>query len=120
MKLSSRSSAFPILVAVMLLPVGVIAFAQQRRNDAPKSSLSSQARKSARQAVASVALILVRNGGDDSEPRPRGSAVIVSRDGLVATNFHVIAEEKTGNIFDDIYIASTTADGVADPAKRYR
>lgn len=108
-----------IVVAILLCCVFGI-FAGQRKGDTSRQPISSQARNAARQAVASVGLVLVRNGGDPSQPRPRGSAVLVSRDGLLATNYHVISEDKTGNLFDDIYVALTNTAATAEPANRFR
>ena len=81
--------------------------------------LSAAARARVRKAVASVGLILVRNFSDPAgqNPRPRGSAVIVRSDGVVATNAHVI-NDKSGQPYDEILLSLST-DGSAAP-KRFR
>src|SRR5258708_3545947 len=58
-----------------------------------KNSASSETRAAVLRAVGAVGLILVRNSADPvaEGPRPRGSAVVVRKDGVVVTNFHVIA-----------------------------
>lgn len=77
--------------------------------------LSSEARSRIRQAISAVGLILVRNNGDGAGhgPRPRGSAVVVRQDGVVATNFHVVARDKSTELYDEIYLALPD-DGVLD------
>jgi S1-C subfamily serine protease len=79
-------------------------------------SLSPEARSHIRQAMSAVGLILVRNDGDplDKAPRPRGSAVVVRRDGVIATNYHVIARDKVAELYDEIYL-SLPVDGVVTP-----
>jgi S1-C subfamily serine protease len=79
--------------------------------------LSPEARSHIRQAMSAVGLILVRNEGDPVErgPRPRGSAVVVRQDGVIATNFHVIARDKSVELYDEIYL-SLPVDGVVTPS----
>jgi S1-C subfamily serine protease len=78
--------------------------------------LSPVARSYIRQAMAAVGLILVRNDNDPAEkgPRPRGSAVVIRQDGVIATNFHVIARDKSPELYDEIYL-SLPVDGVVMP-----
>ena len=70
-------------------------------------SLTPESQSSIRQAISAVGLILVRNGGDPAEqgPRPRGSAVVVRGDGLVVTSYHVIARDRSQQLYDEIYFA---------------
>ncbi len=119
MKRSPHFSTFLIVLAALSLLTTLAVVARQRGYD-PKPPISTQAKNAGRQAIASVGLILVRNGGDASEPRPRGSAVVVSRDGMIATNCHVITQDKSNNIFDDIYIALANAEATVETANRYR
>jgi S1-C subfamily serine protease len=79
--------------------------------------LSPEARSHIRQAMAAVGLILVRNNTDPAEkgPRPRGSAVVVRQDGVIATNFHVIARDKSVELYDEIYL-SLPVNGVVTPS----
>jgi S1-C subfamily serine protease len=70
-----------------------------------------------RRAVAAVGLILVRD--NQSALRPRGSAVTVRKDRLIATNYHVIASEKTGQLYSEIFFSPASSEGSA-PAELYR
>ncbi|HKP13710.1 MAG TPA: trypsin-like peptidase domain-containing protein, partial [Blastocatellia bacterium] len=67
--------------------------------------LPQAARDRVRRAVESVGLIFVRNAGDGPAPRPRGSGVIVRNDGILATNFHVISDTESKQVFDELYFA---------------
>lgn len=66
-------------------------------------SLSPQARARIRQAIAAVGLVLVRGYGEEMPPRPRGSAVVIHKDGIVVTNYHVIAQDKSTRLYDEIF-----------------
>ncbi len=79
------------------------------------SAMTPQAREHIRRAAASVGLILVRRVSDSptQNPRPRGSAVIIHKEGIVVTNYHVIAEDKLGRLYDDIYISLPVDAGVS-------
>jgi S1-C subfamily serine protease len=92
---------------------------QPKTPEKRESPLSQTARARIRKAVASVGLILVRNFSDAAgqSPRPRGSAVVVRADGVVATNAHVI-NDKNGRVFDEI-LFSLSADSAAAP-RQYR
>lgn len=69
-----------------------------------KSILSGEGRERIRHAIAAVGLVMVRKTSDaDQQLRPRGSAVIVHSDGIIVTNYHVIAEDKTDRFYDEIY-----------------
>jgi S1-C subfamily serine protease len=72
------------------------------RKSAP---LSAAARLRVRRAVDAVGLIFVRNNSDNPEPHPRGSGVIVRSDGILATNFHVISDSRSKQVFDELYLA---------------
>src|SRR5215813_10125793 len=63
--------------------------------------LSPESRSRIRQAISAVGLIVVRNVSDsaDKNPRPRGSAVVIQQDGIIATNYHVIAKEKSTELY---------------------
>jgi S1-C subfamily serine protease len=71
------------------------------------SSLSVESQSYIRRAISAVGLILVRNSGDPAElgPRPRGSAVVVRQDGVIVTNYHVVARDKSLDLYDEIYFA---------------
>jgi S1-C subfamily serine protease len=120
--------AVPVAVSVALLCLLVVAtksLATQSRNQPPSRPLSQSSRNFARQAITAVGLISVRNSTDATAPRPRGSAVFVSRDGLVATNYHVISIEspqnKTGRIYDELFLTLSNENSSSLPSvKRYR
>src|SRR5436853_2403413 len=89
-------------------PGGSSAFIQKTPPpNAPRKSapLSAASRVRVRRAVEAVGLIFVRNANDDSGLRPRGSGVVVRSDGILATNFHVISDSGTKQIFDELYLA---------------
>jgi S1-C subfamily serine protease len=54
-----------------------------------------------KQALNCVGLIMVRNKTDESAV-PRGSAVIIAKDGIIATNYHVVREDNQDRLFDEI------------------
>lgn len=82
--------------------------------------LSPDSRNRVRKAIAAVGLILVRNSGDNSTARPRGSGVIVRSDGIVITNNHVITDRRTNAIFDEIFITPSDDGGGAARSKTFR
>lgn len=86
-----------------------------------KLEISSQERAQIRQAISAVGLILIRSASDsESEPpRPRGSGVVVRSDGLIVTNYHVIFDNNSGRVYQDIFF-SLAEDGTATDAERYR
>lgn len=92
---------------------GLVVSAQSRQsNQAGEKGLriSADSRARIRKAVTAVGLILVRNSGDDSSPRPRGSGVIVRSDGIIATNNHVITDKRSNSFYDEIFF-TLNADG---------
>jgi S1-C subfamily serine protease len=105
-------SALVGLVALLLI---TLAGAAQTSESPPRkgrpvqrkrADLTPESRARIRQAVSAVGLILVRTSPDASQPaRPRGSAVIVRKDGLVATNYHVIFDNRSGRLFSDLYLS---------------
>jgi S1-C subfamily serine protease len=95
--------------------------AQQNTRELKRQPFSPEARERARRAAATVGLVLVRNDGDTDAPRPRGSAVVVRKDGLAATNFHVIARDRSDVVYDEIYFDLGVPEGAAQTAgRRYR
>lgn len=107
-----------ILVAAATHELAVLPVSAQSAKKDP--GVSAEARALVGQAIASTGLILVRNSGDASTPRPRGSAVIIRSDGVVATNQHVITSDRTKRLYDEI-LFSLSRDG--DPIRsgaRYR
>jgi S1-C subfamily serine protease len=80
-------------------------------------SLTSDARSQIRQAISAVGLILVRSHQDPETrgPRPRGSGVVVRQDGIIVTNYHVVARDKSTELYDEIYLA-LPVDGVLNVA----
>jgi S1-C subfamily serine protease len=82
--------------------------------------LSAESRVRIRQAIAAVGLLLVRNGGDDPEPRPRGSAVVVRGDGLVVTNSHVITDTRSTRLYDELFFSPSSNAQASSAPNVYR
>lgn len=80
-------------------------------------------REGVRQAAAAVGLILVRSDGDPANlgPRPRGSAVVLRKEGVLVTNFHVVALDNSTRTYDQIFF-NLPGDGVSalTASRRYR
>jgi S1-C subfamily serine protease len=70
--------------------------------------MSSEARARARRAISAVGLIFVRNAYEQA-PRLRASAVVISKEGIVATNYHVVAQDKVDRVYDEIYFTIPSA-----------
>lgn len=127
-KASKPNRAVPVVISVALLCLFAVAaqsLATQSRNQTPSRPLSQTSRNLARQAITAVGLISVRNSTDATVPRPRGSAVFISRDGLVATNYHVISFEssqsKIERIYDEIFITLSNENSSSlNSSKRFR
>jgi S1-C subfamily serine protease len=114
MLIPSAKCHLPVALAIVLAGLclvespGSSAFIQRTPPpNAPRKSapLSPAARGRVRRAVEAVGLIFVRNASDDSRPRPRGSGVVVRSDGILATNFHVISDSGSKQVFDELYLA---------------
>jgi len=83
----------------------------------------SPARAGVLNAVHSVGLILVRNNSDPagSPPRPRGSGVVVRKDGVVVTNLHVIAQDNSPALYSEVFFTLPDTGMEAELAvRRYR
>jgi S1-C subfamily serine protease len=112
------------VVALCLIP----SFAQQKKNEVTRAiqsldketRLSAESRARIRQAIAAVGLLLVRDGGDAPEPRPRGSAVVVRNDGLIVTNSHVITAAKSSRLYDEIFFAQPSNAQASTTSNIYR
>jgi S1-C subfamily serine protease len=114
-----------VLAALCLFVVAAQSFATQSRGQSSRNPISQGSRDLARQAVTAVGLITVRNATDATLPRPRGSAVFISRDGLVATNYHVISFESPQNkierIYDELFITLSNENTASlNSSKRFR
>ena len=105
--------AGPALIAASAIQAQSTTQPSSARPSDKRPPLSEEARLQARKAVASVGLVLVRRSIDspNEKPRPRGSAVVVRKDGLVATNYHVIVEDKSGRLYDEMYFSLPAAGG---------
>jgi S1-C subfamily serine protease len=119
--------AAQVIIAIVILsanlftcPVtrGAISSHKQAANKGTR--LSPDSRNRVRKAISAVGLILVRNSGDNSNARPRGSCVIVRSDGIVITNNHVITDRRTNAIFDEIFITPSDNGGGAARSKTFR
>ena len=108
------------LVAVCMLLLASTLSAQSTTPATPKISYSNEVREQIKKVIPAIGLVLVRNANDpDQKLRPRGSAVIVRKDGLVITNFHVIARDRSTRTFDEILL-SLPSDPSADAANAQR
>ncbi|HLG17560.1 MAG TPA: trypsin-like peptidase domain-containing protein [Blastocatellia bacterium] len=106
-RLASTAALAVWAAALLVAPGGRASWQSPLQSTDKKSELSAEARERVRQAVAAVGLILVRRDSDGQERafRPRGSAVIVRSDGVVVTNYHVIAEDRADRLYDEIYFS---------------
>ena len=78
-----------------------------------KATPSPETREHVKKVIPAIGLVLVRNANEaDQKPRPRGSAVIVRKDGLVITNFHVVARDKSTKLYDEIFLSLPPEPGV--------
>jgi S1-C subfamily serine protease len=97
--------------------------APPNRTAPSKISLPPEARNLIRKATGAVGLIQVRNETDalGQAPRPKGSGVVIRSDGLIVTNYHVIFNKQTNELYDQIFF-TPSEDGVAanTSALRYR
>ncbi len=76
------------------------------------------AKEKVREAIKSIGLILVRNTAQ--EPlRPRGSGVVVRENGIIATNYHVIKNDQTNEVYPEIFFEFNKDDG-ENTVTRYR
>ena len=109
--------AISLLVLASALPVDAIAQVNRKRQE-DRSELSEKDRERVRQAMTAVGQVFVLSDGRG--PFQRGSGVVVRRDGIVATNYHVISDDRTGRVFDKILfdVAETTA-ASASKLRRY-
>lgn len=105
-----------VAVAALLLAYGpVVGFSMQQARSRSQP-IAAEVRERARRAIAAVGLILVRSAGDPAnQARPRGSAVLVRKDGVVATNHHVIARDRSDQVYDEIYLSLSGSGGLSWP-----
>ncbi|MEW6730053.1 MAG: trypsin-like peptidase domain-containing protein [Acidobacteriota bacterium] len=100
-----------ITVLFSLAPLLLIsAMADQLAKSKQLSTPSSEVRELVRRATSAVGLVTVHNQNEASKPRPRGSAVIIRDYGLVVTNLHVVTNEKTQSIYDELLFNLATND----------
>lgn len=122
----NRAVLAVVVLALLCLFIATSqSFATQSRSQSTRNPISAASRDLARQAVSAVGLITVRNATDTTLARPRGSAVFISRDGLVATNYHVISFESPQNkierIYDELFITLSNENSASvNASKRYR
>jgi len=101
--------------AVLILAPALFAFGQSS-----KSEISPQTRSLVREAIAATGMVLVRSSGDQGSPRPRGSAVLVSRGGIAATNLHVITDSRSGRSYDELFLALSSDGGASVAPAQYK
>jgi S1-C subfamily serine protease len=91
--------------------------------DSSASPEVGESRTGILRAVSTVGLILVRNSFDpaDQAARPRGSGVVVRRDGVIVTNLHVIARDNSPALYGELFFNLPDAGMAAQSApRRYR
>jgi S1-C subfamily serine protease len=91
-----------LLIVASLLPCDAICMnlASQAREKRPPPDSRARVRR----AIAAVGLVLVRDSDDaGAAPTPRGSGVVVRKDGLVATNHHVVTHDNSDRAFQQIF-----------------
>ncbi|HKA17942.1 MAG TPA: trypsin-like peptidase domain-containing protein [Blastocatellia bacterium] len=113
----------PALEGLVPIAEGWTASANVSQQSQPRNSggFSSEGRSRIRDAISAVGLILVRNSNEppESRPRPRGSAVVVREDGVIVTNYHVVARDKGAELYDEVYFA-LPVDGSVSASRPYR
>lgn len=77
---------------------------QNNQTTLQTSEQTKLAKDKIREVVKSIGLILVRNNINGEQLRPRGSGVVVRADGIIATNYHVVKNDQTGDIYGQIFI----------------
>ena len=72
-----------------------------------RSSPRADARQRIKEAISAVGVILVRNPHGESGQQlwPRGSGVLVRKDGVVATSLHVIEQDNSDVFYDELFFA---------------
>lgn len=118
----SRSRLVTAIFAMSLLfafPLASLNVAAQSKGKKVESNPAPAAkdRERLRQAIAAVGQIRVMSEGRG--PFERGSGVIVRKDGIIATNYHVINNERTGKVFEQILFDLAVA-SAASTLRRFR
>ena len=125
-KISSSSALFSsaktaiALTVVLIGGSGHLVHAQRREPANRQVANTPEVREQVKKVIPAIGLIMVR-GASKSEQnfRPRGSAVIVRKDGLLVTNFHVIALDRSTRLYDELFF-SLPSDLSADAATATR
>ncbi len=109
------------LAASLLIAIPI--FAQTHPASNRRTVISPESREQVRKIIPAIGLVQVRVPEDaDKKLRPRGSAVIIRKDGLVITNLHVVMRDNSTKLFDEIYLSlpeNSKADAAAAP-KQYK
>ncbi len=104
---------------ILALPI----FAQTHQASNRRTVISPESREQVRKIIPAIGLVQVRIPEDaDKKFRPRGSAVVIRKDGLVITNLHVVMRDNSTKLFDEIYLSlpeNSKTDAAATP-KQYR
>jgi S1-C subfamily serine protease len=112
-----------LVLWVVLCQLLFLSVPPDQRPGEKRQPLSPEARALIRQASSAVGLIFVRNAGDPEgqPPRLRASAVVIRSDGVIATNYHVIAQDGTEKVYDEIIFSlSPVGDSTGARPERYR
>ena len=116
------SQKFIWQLAAMLM-IALPIFAQTHQASNRRTVISSESREQVRKIIPAIGLVQVRVPEDaDKKLRPRGSAVIIRKDGLVITNLHVVMRDNSTKLFDEIYLClpENSRTDAAAVAKQYK
>ncbi|MEP7340289.1 MAG: trypsin-like peptidase domain-containing protein [Acidobacteriota bacterium] len=93
--------------------------AAQRSAQEGRPALTPQVRARMRQAAAAVGLVSVSD--KTGAVRPRGSGVVVRKDGIIVTNLHVITRDNSEEEYPELFFSLAADIAVPPPSEpRYR
>ena len=110
-------------MALALGSIPIAARGQSSSSPVPSTGrppMTQRAKSNTQQAVTAVGKVLVRNREQVGEARARGSAVVISQNGLVVTNYHVVVQDKVERLFDEIYLSLSNDSATMARARSYR
>jgi S1-C subfamily serine protease len=101
-----------VLTAVLIGANANRLYAQRSEPPNRTVAYTADVREQIKKIIPAIGLILVRSANEPNQKlRPRGSAVIVRKDGLVVTNFHVIAQDRSTRLFDELFLSLPSEPG---------
>ena len=86
-----------------------------------RSAPGPDSRERIKRAISAVGVILVSSPREPGQQLwPRGSAVLVRKDGVVATNLHVIEQDNSDTFYDELFFGLPGESGSGSRMRRYR